>query len=132
MLRARLREIAQARPRWGWRKAYWVLRSEGHLVNRKRIRRYWPRKASSGRPEPARGSVSVHVGVIDWSPVGRMRCGHWTSRSTSPPMVGRSGSATSWTSSLAKPWRPRPPGRSPPMTPPFCWTRSSPRPTADP
>lgn len=29
-LRARLREISRAHPRWGWRKAYWLLRSEGH------------------------------------------------------------------------------------------------------
>lgn len=41
MLRARLREISRAHPRWGWRKAYWLLRGEGHQVNHKRIRRYW-------------------------------------------------------------------------------------------
>ena len=41
MLRDRLRQIARAHPRWGWRKAYWLLRGEGVMVNRKRVRRYW-------------------------------------------------------------------------------------------
>ncbi len=37
-VRARLRQIAVDHPRWGWRKAYWLLRSEGLIVNHKRIR----------------------------------------------------------------------------------------------
>lgn len=40
MLRARLREISRAHPRWGWPKVYWLLPGEGHQVNRKRICRY--------------------------------------------------------------------------------------------
>lgn len=48
-LRVRLRQIAQAYPRWGWRKAYWLLRRDGLVVNRKRIRRYW----APGGPDPA-------------------------------------------------------------------------------
>jgi len=40
VVRARLREIAAAKPRWGWRKAYWVLRGEDHVVNHKRVRAY--------------------------------------------------------------------------------------------
>jgi hypothetical protein len=38
-VRARLRQIARAYPRWGWRKAYWLLRSDNVVVNRKRVRR---------------------------------------------------------------------------------------------
>jgi putative transposase len=50
-VRVRLRQIAGAYPRWGWRKAYWLLRREGLMVNRKRIRRYW---AQEGLTRPAR------------------------------------------------------------------------------
>jgi putative transposase len=59
MLRVRLREISRAYPRWGWRKAYWLLRSEGHLVNRKRIRRYW---ATEGLTRPARSRKRQRIG----------------------------------------------------------------------
>jgi putative transposase len=50
-IRARLREVSRAHPRWGWRKAYWLLRSEGLVLNRKRIRRYW---ASEGLKRPVK------------------------------------------------------------------------------
>lgn len=40
-LRARLREFSQQRPRWGYRRAWAVLRDEGWVVNRKRIQRLW-------------------------------------------------------------------------------------------
>jgi transposase InsO family protein len=40
-LRARLREIAQTWPRYGFRRAWALLRNEGWLVNRKRVQRLW-------------------------------------------------------------------------------------------
>jgi putative transposase len=40
-LRARLREIAADRPRWGYRRAHARLREEGWAVNRKRTQRLW-------------------------------------------------------------------------------------------
>lgn len=58
-LRARLRQIACDHPRWGWRKAYWLLRSEGQVVNRKRIRRYW---AEEGLKRPAKAQKKRRVG----------------------------------------------------------------------
>jgi putative transposase len=58
-LRARLREISRAHPRWGWRKAYWLLRAEGLVVNRKRIRRYW---ASEGLTRPAKTRKKQRIG----------------------------------------------------------------------
>jgi putative transposase len=58
VLRARLREISRAHPRWGWRKAYW-LRAEGLVVNRKRIRRYW---ASEGLQRPAQARKKQRIG----------------------------------------------------------------------
>jgi transposase InsO family protein len=40
-LRARLRDIARAHPRWGWKTARAVIRREGWAVNRKRTQRLW-------------------------------------------------------------------------------------------
>jgi hypothetical protein len=50
-LRARLRQFAQAYPRWSWRKAYWLLRNEGVVIDRKRVRRY---SADEGFTRPTR------------------------------------------------------------------------------
>ncbi len=52
-LRRRLRSIARAHPRWGWRKAHPVLRREGWEINRKRTRRLW-REEGLRRPAPQR------------------------------------------------------------------------------
>jgi len=41
-LRRRLREIASTWPRYGYRRAWALLRGEGWLVNRKRVQRLWP------------------------------------------------------------------------------------------
>jgi hypothetical protein len=41
-LRLRIRELAPARPRFGYRRIWVLLRREGRAVNRKRVRRlYW-------------------------------------------------------------------------------------------
>jgi putative transposase len=40
-LRRRLREVAREHPRWGYRRAWALLRTEGWEVNRKRIQRLW-------------------------------------------------------------------------------------------
>ena len=40
-LRARLREFAEAHPRWGYRRAHAVLVREGHRLNRKKVQRLW-------------------------------------------------------------------------------------------
>ena len=52
-LRRRLREIARAHPRWGWKTAHAILRREGHTINRKRTRRLW-RDEGLRRPAPCR------------------------------------------------------------------------------
>jgi len=52
-LRRRLREIARAHPRWGWKTAHAILRREGHAVNKKRTRRLW-RDEGLRRPAPCR------------------------------------------------------------------------------
>jgi putative transposase len=58
-VRSRLREIAGAKPRWGWRKAYWLLRAEGLLVNHKRVRAYW---IAEGLKRPAKTRKRQRVG----------------------------------------------------------------------
>jgi putative transposase len=58
-IRARLREISRAHPRWCWRKAYWLLRAEGKVINRKRIRRYW---ASEGLKRPTSTRKRQRIG----------------------------------------------------------------------
>ncbi|MDP1820024.1 MAG: DDE-type integrase/transposase/recombinase [Acidimicrobiales bacterium] len=52
-VRRRLRAIARAHPRWGWKTAHVILRREGHTINRKRTRRLW-RDEGLRRPAPCR------------------------------------------------------------------------------
>ena len=40
-LRARIRELAGERPRWGYRRIHVLLRREGWAVNRKRVQRLY-------------------------------------------------------------------------------------------
>jgi transposase InsO family protein len=49
-LRHRLRQIARAHPRWGWRKAHAVLCREGWTLNTKRTQRLW-RTEGPRRPQ---------------------------------------------------------------------------------
>jgi putative transposase len=58
-VRARLRQISADYPRWGWRKAYWILRAEGFTVNHKRVRSYW---ADEGLKRPARTRKRQRIG----------------------------------------------------------------------
>jgi transposase InsO family protein len=51
VLRARLREISAAHPRWGWRKAHAIAVREGLVGNRKRTHRLW---IEEGLRRPAR------------------------------------------------------------------------------
>jgi putative transposase len=52
-LRRRLRDIARAHPRWGWKMAHRLLRREGWRINRKRTRRLW-REEGLRRPAVCR------------------------------------------------------------------------------
>jgi putative transposase len=58
-LRARLREIAAQRPRWGYRRAHARLRDEGWGVNRKRVQRLW---REEGLRVPARRRKQRRLG----------------------------------------------------------------------
>lgn len=53
-LQARLQQIAQKHPRWGVRKAYWIVRREGQAVNHKRVQRLWHQAGLQVRPRKHR------------------------------------------------------------------------------
>jgi transposase InsO family protein len=53
---ARMNELAAAHPRWGYRRVWSVLRSEGWRVNRKRIERLW--RLEGHRVPPRRSQAS--------------------------------------------------------------------------
>jgi transposase InsO family protein len=78
-LRRRLRAIARAHPRWGWKTAHSILRREGWVINRKRTQRLWrdeglrrpaPCKRKRRRPEGGgellRATHPNHVWAIDF------------------------------------------------------------------
>lgn len=50
-LSARIKALADERPRWGYRQIHTLLRREGWRVNRKRVQRLY-REAESGCPTP--------------------------------------------------------------------------------
>ncbi len=52
-LRRRLRAIARAHPRWGWKMAHRLLLREGFAINRKRTQRLW-RDEGLRRPQSCR------------------------------------------------------------------------------
>ena len=52
-LRRRLRAIARAHPRWGWKTAHSILVREGWAINRKRTQRLW-RAEGLKRPAPCK------------------------------------------------------------------------------
>lgn len=49
-LQARLHQIAAKHPRWGARKAYWIVRRTQTGVNHKRVQRLWRRAGLQVRP----------------------------------------------------------------------------------
>ena len=68
LLRARIVELAQERPRWGYRMIHVMLRREGQSVNRKRVQRLYreeglavrarSKKRRSQAPRPIREALS--------------------------------------------------------------------------
>lgn len=60
-LRGRLREIARAHPRWGYKLAARVVRREGWKVNRKRVQRLWRDEGLKRPPQRPRKRRRVRV-----------------------------------------------------------------------
>lgn len=59
MIRARLRELAAQRRRWGYRKLHVLLRREGVVVNHKRVERIYREEGLSVRRRKRKRAVSV-------------------------------------------------------------------------
>jgi putative transposase len=59
-LRRRLRKISRAHPRWGYRRAWALLRAEGFEINRKRVQRLW---REEGLRVPARRRKRMRLGA---------------------------------------------------------------------
>lgn len=93
VLRTRLQKLSAANPRWGWRKAHAIVRTEGLAVNGKRTPRLWREEASGARPGPARDVESARGEANDSKRGVQIRCGRRTFRPTSPSVAVRSGSA---------------------------------------
>jgi len=79
VLRARLRQISAQHPRWGWRKAHAIARSEGLVTNRKRTQRLWreeglkrpartrkKRRLGEGRNQRMRAQCPDHMWALDF------------------------------------------------------------------
>jgi len=60
-LRGRLREIARAHPRWGYKMAARIVRREGWKVNRKRIQRLWRDEGLKRPPQRPRKRRRLRV-----------------------------------------------------------------------
>jgi hypothetical protein len=82
-VRSRLREIAGAKPRWGWRKAYWLLGAEGLLFNHKRVRAYW---IAEGLKRPAKTRKRQRVGPRSGDRLSASRPGPSPSRRLANPV----------------------------------------------
>jgi putative transposase len=69
-LRRRLRELAQARPRFGYRRLHVLLRREGWAVNHKRVYRLYCEEGLSMRTKRHKKRVS-HLRVVVPAPTAR-------------------------------------------------------------
>jgi putative transposase len=71
-LRAELRRLSRAHPRWGYRRAHAVLREQGWEINRKAIQRRW---REEGLRVPARGRKRQRLGTST-CPADRLAAEH--------------------------------------------------------
>ena len=74
-LRMRIRELAHARPRFGYNRIWVLLRREGWFVNRKRVRRLYRLEGLQVRMRVRRPKhIALHCGPAP-TPVGPMEYG---------------------------------------------------------
>lgn len=67
-LRERLLTLATLRPRWGYRRLHWLLRREGHVVNRKLVYRLYRELGLSVRRRKRKRVAAVRQPLV--APVG--------------------------------------------------------------
>ena len=79
----RLKELAAARVRYGYRRLHVLLRREGWPVNHKRTYRLYSDEGLSIRPEDAAAQAGLALPRAARTMAGRTRSGRWTSSPTS-------------------------------------------------
>jgi putative transposase len=88
-LRLRIRELAHARPRFGFTRIWVLLRREGWRVNKKRVRRLYRLDALQLRMRVRRRKhIALHRGPAP-RPAGPTERGAWTSCTMRWPMAAR-------------------------------------------
>jgi len=105
-LRGRLRDLANERRRFGYRRLFVLLRREGEPSGINRIYRLYREEGLTVRKRRARRkAVGTRVPIlVEARP--NARTGRWTSSTTSSPTVGASASSTSSTTSPRNAWVP--------------------------
>lgn len=78
-LRLRLRELAQSRPRYGYRRVHVLLRREGWFVNMKRVRRLYRLEVCSCGTASGGVSTPACIAAFRLRPRVRMSAGAWIS-----------------------------------------------------
>ncbi len=89
-LRARLHTFSRKHKRWGYRKAWAVLRDEGWDANRKKIQRLWQEEGLKV-PHRKRKRQRLGASTCPATALGRSdrtTCGRSTSGSTRPQTAG--------------------------------------------
>jgi putative transposase len=89
-LRQRIREIAQTRVRYGYRRIHVLLRREGWMVNAKRVRRLYCLEGLQMRLKPPRRRVMAQLRDNRTAASARTKSGRWTGSMTSSLMAGAS------------------------------------------
>ena len=90
-LRTQLRDLANERKRFGYRRLFVLLRQEGEPSGINRIYRLYREEGLTVRKRRARRRA-VGRGRRSWSNPGRMLVGRWISSMTSLPAAGGSAS----------------------------------------
>jgi transposase InsO family protein len=106
-LRARLRELANERRRFGYRRLFILLRPVGEPSGINRIHRLYREEGLAARKRWARRkALGTRAPIpVEAKPNGRTHAGRWTSSTTSSPTDGASAFSTlSTTTSPRNAW----------------------------
>ena len=92
-LKQRIKEIAETRVRYGYRRIHVLLRREGWVVNAKRVNRLYREMGLQLRNKSPKRKVKAKLREGAFG-AGRRRttCGPWTSSTTSSTTAARSAS----------------------------------------
>lgn len=111
-VRARLKELAQQRPRFGYRRLHVLLRREGIVINRKKTHRLYREERLHLRPKRRR-RITSSTRVAPEAATARNQLwirpkGTRTSCTTTWPVGEHSELSTSWMPGAGRRWRSKP------------------------